>query len=434
MKHTKLFALTAALACSGAFGADTARESDLQSQLKVLQERMQALEQRERLPERDEPEGGGLTAEGSVIAVGQRANARGADDGRRQGRLSYRSDVLLTLPGPSVGAAKGGLVAQLRFGQGSGVALRPTYTGTVNSTAFDPAAGADESYAIVAQAYYELVWPLDAGRFNDRAGNRIELTLGKLDIFGLFDQNAVAGDEGSQFLNNIFVHNPLLDSGGDIAADRYGFAPGARLAYFAEGDAGTAGFSVGVFGAGSGASFAGSPGRPLVVAQLEASPRQVNGEALGNYRVYLWTNGRTEGLDGSAQRHTGVGVSVDQRVGRDLNLFARLGRRFRGHGSFDHAVTIGLANGGRAWGRGGDTVGIAVGRLATSSAWRAATADGTLTGAAATGAERSVELYYRARLSEKLEISPNMQWIQRPSGDAGASTVRVVSLRARLGF
>ena len=36
----------------------------------------------------------------------------------------------------------------------------------------------------------------------------------------------MAGDEGAQFLNNVFVHNPLLDSGGDIAADAYGFAPG----------------------------------------------------------------------------------------------------------------------------------------------------------------------------------------------------------------
>lgn len=376
----------------------------------------------------------GLQVEGGVVAVAQRVNAGGGAQGRSEGRINYRGDVLFTLPAGSVGNARGTAVAQLRFGQGGGVALRPTHTGAVNSTAFEAGAGSEETYAIVAQAYYQLDWALDGGRFNDQPGNRVELTVGKLDLFGFFDQNAVAGDEGAQFLNNAFVHNPLLDSGGDIGADAYGFAPGMRLGYFKEGETLGWGASLGVFASGAGSGFNAGPGRPLVIAQLQVSPKQINGEARGNYRVYAWTNGRTTDLDGNEQRHTGFGVSADQRIGRDWNLFGRYGRRTSGDGTFDSAVTLGLEHGGRAWGRGRDALGLALGWMKTGSAWRDATADGSRTGYAARGNEQIAELYYRMKLNEHLEVSPDLQWIRRAGGDATAPAVRVFGVRAALGF
>jgi high affinity Mn2+ porin len=204
-------------------------------------------------------EGGeaGPTVEAGVVAVLQNVNAGGAEEGRSQTRGNYRGDVLVTLPAGAIGDAQASAVGQLRFGQGGGVATRPTHTGAVNSTTFEAAAGSDETYAVVAQAYGQLLWPLDSGRFNDQLGSRIEFTLGKMDLFGFFDQNAVAGDEGAAFLNNVFVHNPLLDSGGDIGADAYGFAPGARVGWFNEGDAVSFGASAGVFASGGGATLVG---------------------------------------------------------------------------------------------------------------------------------------------------------------------------------
>lgn len=164
-----------------------------------------------------EPEG--AKVEGGVLLVGQRVNGRGSSDGVAQSRLNYRGDLAVSLPAGSIGEAQGTAFAQVRFGQGTGVGLRPTHTSTVNSVGFETGAGPDDSFAILAQAGYQLEWALDGGGFNDQKGRRIELTLGKLDVFTLFDQNAVAGDEGAQFLNNVFVHNPLLDAGGDIGAD-----------------------------------------------------------------------------------------------------------------------------------------------------------------------------------------------------------------------
>ena len=382
----------------------------------------------------DESGGDEFTVEGGVVAVAQNVNSGGSAEGTRQSRLNYRGDLLLTLPSGSLGDARATAVGQLRFGQGGGVALRPTYTGTVNSTTFEATAGSDDTYAVVAQAYYQLDWALDGGRFNDQAGSRVELTEGKMDLFGFFDQNAVAGDEGAQFLNNIFVHNPLLDSGGDIGADAFGFAPGARVGYFIEDDRFAWGASLGVFGSGGGSNFSTGLGRPLVIGQLEFSPRQINGEARGSYRLYAWTNGRTTDFEENEQRRTGFGISADQRIGRDWNVFGRLGRRTSGDANFDDAITLGLEHGGRAWGRGRDSVGLALGWLKTSNAWRDATADGSLTGYAASGDERIAELYYRIRLNANLEVTPDFQIIQRAGGNGDASTARVLGVRSSLGF
>ena len=243
----------------------------------------------------------------------------------------------------------------------------------------------------------------------------------------------MASDEATQFLNNVFVHNPLLDSGGDIAADAYGFAPGVRAGYYAVRERFNWGASLGLFASGAGATFAAGPRQPLVIGQLEASPT-MDGEPTANYRLYAWTNGRTRNLDDQPQRHTGIGMSIDQRVGDEANLFARLGRRTSGDGKFDSAATFGLEHGGKAWGRGGDAVGVAVGWLKTGSAWRNATADGSRAGYAASGAERIAELYYRMRLNQHLDITPDLQLIQRAGGNGDAPLVHVLGVRATLGF
>jgi hypothetical protein len=416
----------------GEWGAARSERMDrLEQQSQALEGRVNQLQREAEIAAEEE----GPQFEGNVLALAQQVNAGGSESGRSQGRLNYRGDISVTLPGGTIGEARGTAFAHVRFGQGTGVALRPTYTSTVNSAAFETAAGADDSFAILAQAFYQLELPLGGGGFNEQLTDRLEFTLGKIDVFGFFDQNAVAGDEASQFLNNAFVHNPLLDSGGDIAADAYGFAPGLRMAYFNEGD-GTLAWSVsaGVFASGAGSNFSAGPKRPLTIVQFEVSPKQINGEPRGNYRAYVWTNGRTTDLEGNQQRHTGYGLSVDQRVGREWNLFGRWGQRTAGDGAFDRALTVGFEHGGRLWGRGHDAVGVAFGWLRTGSAWRTATADGTLTGYSASGAERIAELYYRMRLNEHVELSPDFQLIQRAGGDGNASSVRVWGLRGSFGF
>lgn len=412
---------------------DAGRIDSLARDQKALAQRVDDLARQADLVEAGEE--AGPKFEASPVGVGQQLNAGGSADGSSATRANYRGDVTVELPAGSIAGAQISALGHVRFGQGEGVALRPTHTATVNSLAFQTGAGADDSFAILAQAHLTFEWSLADGGFNDRKGDRIELSVGKMDVFGFFDQNAVAGDEAAQFLNNAFVHNPLLDSGGDIAADAYGFAPGLRLAYTRVGDGSAQwGASIGMFAAGSGANLSGSLGSPLVIAQLDWSPLQLNGEPRGNYRVYAWSNGRTTGLDGARERHTGVGLSIDQRVGRDWNLFGRAGRRIAGHGTFDSALTLGFEHGGRAWGRARDALGLASGWLRTSDAWRAASADGSVAGYASSRSERLVELYYRMTLNEHLDLSPDFQLVQRPGGEVGAARVRVFGLRAAASF
>ena len=105
---------------------------------------------------------------------------------------------------------------------------------TPNTTAFQVQgtnANPDDSFGILAQAWYQLTVPLPLGGYKPRSRETVRLTFGKIDPFVFFDQNAAADDESAKFLNNAFVHNPLLDSGGDVGADRYGFSPGVVAGY-----------------------------------------------------------------------------------------------------------------------------------------------------------------------------------------------------------
>lgn len=377
----------------------------------------------------------------SLTAVAQKINDHGGADGKASSRATYRGDLSLTLPGADLGAIDGEIFAHLRFGHGRGVALRPTYTGAVNSAAFriDSDTGADR-FAVLAQAWYRLAVPLRPGGAETDCHHHLDVTVGKIDAFVFFDQNAVADDESVRFLNNVFVHNPLLDSGGDTGADEHGFAPGAVFQY------GNAlrqdaewGVSLGVFGSGPGADFHGSPAGPFVIAQIERAARIAR--LPGRYRAYAWNNGHGTDYDGSTRRHAGVGVSVDQQVADGLTLFGRYGRQTRGKVRFDRALTLGFELAGGAWRRADDGLGVAAGWLRTSDDFRSdapaidTNGDGQPDfGYPATVAERNFELYYRIKVNKVFELTPDLQWIQRPGGDAGASAVRVIGLRVRVGI
>jgi high affinity Mn2+ porin len=114
---------------------------------------------------------------------------------------------------------------------------------TANATVFG-----NQASPVLMQAWYQLDIPVGAA-----SGNlgRVELTAGKIDPFGFFDGNNIADDESEGFMNLAFVHNPLLDAGGDIGVGTHGASPGLRVAYVSDINGGnniTA--SLGVFGAG----------------------------------------------------------------------------------------------------------------------------------------------------------------------------------------
>jgi hypothetical protein len=313
---------------------------------------------------------------------------------------------------------------------------------TANTTAFQLTNG-DDSAALLAEAWYQFDLPLGGER--KHAWGRMEFTVGKMDPFVFFDQNGLADNEADAFLNNAFVHNPLLDSGGDVGADAYGFTPGLRLAWFNEKDSPNRwGVSLGAFGAGNGASFSGSLGKPFLIAQAEYTGKTWR-ELDGAWRLYTWRNGSATPYandnDTRHESHAGWGFSVDQQVSEQVTLFSRYGQSTRGQVKFDRAFTLGAQVSGTAWGRSKDRLGLAQGWLRPSREFRAdapgldANADATADfGFTPSGAERLTELFYRWQLNDKVHLAPSLQWIARPGGDASARDITILGLRARVSY
>ena len=420
------------------------REPELATRLKAIETQTLAMQK----PARQIAALEDITVGASLTGVTQKVmrsgihsdGAGGTATGGGESRASYRGDVTVTLPGGKLGDIDGKLFTHFRLGQGTGVPLRPTYTSTANTTAFQTAVGADDSFAILAQAWYQLAVPLPRDGIKANSKESLAFTFGKIDPFVFFDQNAAADDESAKFLNNVFVHNPLLDSGGGVRADAYGFAPGAIVQYANARQKGAEwSLSLGIFGAGAGANFSNSLAGPLVIAQAQTALRF--NYLPGNYRAYLWHNGRGAGYDGVERRHGGLGVSADQKVTDELTLFARYGHQLKGQVRFDRALTVGAEWSGSRWGRGADSLGVAFGALRTSADFHRdsptldANSDGTPDfGYQASGWERQLEMYYRFKVTSRFELGPDFQLVQRPAGDGSGSTVKILGLRAKVGF
>lgn len=376
-----------------------------------------------------EPAGGpqGMRVGASLTSVVQRLNAAGSADGRAQTHSSLRGDIDLSWHAGVLGPLETTLFGHLRFGRGAGVGLRPSHTSSVNSSAFGTGDAEQDRRAILAQAGVALKLPLPVAAADTGTSRWLELTAGKLDPFAFFDQNAIADDETTRFLNNALVHNPLLDSGGDTGADIHGFSPGARIAWACahDGEPGL-GVSIGVFGSGDDTRLSGSLARNFVIAQLDAAPRLLAGRS-GTLRLYAWRNGRAAGLDGTPEPHSGWGASLDQQLSEHWTVSARLGRQRSGQTRFDRALTLAAETAGEAWGRPDDAVGLGVALLRTSAAYRAHASP-----AAVSGSERIAELYYRFTLNDHLQFGPDLQVIRRPGGAAAARSVKALGLRLKL--
>ena len=390
----------------------------------------------------------GIQVNAALATVGQHASGlpQGTTDGGSQ--LNYRADVTVELPLDPIGDIEHKVFAHVRMGQGQGLnapfANLGYFASAPNAVAFRASgSNPDDSVAILGQAYYQAAIPLPFGGFKPYSREKLELTFGKMDIFGFFDQNTGAGDESVQFLNSVFVHNPLLDAGGEVGVDANGFQPGFVASYVNETNkAEPWRLSLGVFGAGEkGSNYQKSLSSPLVMFQAEKQLRLFGGLS-GNYRAYAWTRSDVTELDGvTTGKHTGIGVSVDQRVGDGVNLFGRYGQLVKGELPFEHALSVGAEFNGSYWGRGADAIGVGGSWLKASSAYRNLGGSGDVDGDGVadftytpSGAEQIAEIYYRYRISPQFEITPDFQWVGRGGANSDAGSVKVFALRANIAY
>jgi high affinity Mn2+ porin len=426
------------------------KEPELTARLKAVEQ--DALDMKKSAKKIDALDG--LTVGASFTTVAQRPDGlpQGTLNGNSQ--LNYRADVTAVLPLEPMGDVDHKLFAHFRMGQGLGLnspfANLGAFASAPNAVAFRASgANPDDSVAILGEAWYQAAIPLPYGGFKPRSRKTLELTFGKMDLFGFFDQNAAANDESKQFLNSVFVHNPLLDAGGQIGVDRNGFQPGFVASYYDYASKPqTWRLSAGLFGTGQGANYQRFFSSPLLMAQAETSLKLAGG-LTGNYRLYAWHQGQGTELDGSIAAQSGWGVSADQRVGDGVTLFGRYGQMTKGQVPFDRAVTLGAEVNGSYWNRGADAVGVAGGWLRASNGFRAAGGTQDLLGNddpavpatlvdninyAPSGAEKVAEIYYRYHITKQFGISPDFQYIWRMGANPDASNVKILGVRAQLSY
>lgn len=390
----------------------------------------------------------GIKVGASLATVGQHAYGLPKDLDNGSSQLNYRADVSVELPLAPVGDIEHKLFAHLRMGQGLGLNAAFSNLGhfasAPNALAFRASgASPDDSVTILGQAWYQAAIPLPFLGFKPYSRETLELTFGKMDIFGFFDQNVAAGDESKQFLNSVFVHNPLLDAAGEVGVDANGFQPGfvaSYLNYFNKLEPWR--LSVGLFGTGErGANYQRSLSSPLLMVQAEKQLKLFGG-LTGNYRLYGWNRSQGVDYDGTLAKHTGIGASVDQRVGDGIKLFARYGKLVKGELPFNQAATVGAEFSGSYWSRAADSLGIAGAWLESGKGYRTTTASAWLDDAQSVlaysftpqGAEKVTEIYYRYRLSPQFELSPDFQYVTNGGGNADAKAVKVFALRANIAY
>jgi porin len=137
------------------------------------------------------------------------------------------------------------------------------------------------------------------------------------------------------------------------------------------------------------------------------------GDNPGNYRLSVWHNNR-EGGSGY-----GVSVGFDQEIGGGWAPFARLGYGEKDAVNINEFVSLGIAN-VRPFGRRGDMFGFA-GTYGHPS-------DESLR------EEWLFETFYRVQLTESLQFSPDIQWINHPAFQPDVDNLFVFGMRLKFNF
>jgi porin len=150
--------------------------------------------------------------------------------------------------------------------------------------------------------------------------------------------------------------------------------------------------------------------------EIDYAPR---GEGMreSKYSLTLWHADALEERDRPSGR--GISLLTEQQIIDDLYVFARYGYGEGASRPVEHLVSAGFGT-QRAFGLGDDALGLAL-------SW-ARPPDSSLRD------QWGAELFYRAQLTTRLQLSPGVQMIVHPSENPDADVVAVFQLRFRVVF
>jgi porin len=279
-------------------------------------------------------------------------------------------------------------------------------------------------HILVKQLFYE-------GPFFDES---LMITIGKIDFTGVFDKNAYADDEITQFLNAAFVDDPTIPfpqySLGAILTwnlnDNWYFMAGAADA---QADSRETGFRT-AFHKEDYFFYALETG---VTAEISSE----NGSLPGAYRVGLWNDPQPKANSDAVKNYrddVGIYTSCDQMFHKEntdhqdtqgLGVFFRYGYAPSKTNDITNFLSFGFQYQGLFNGRDDDILGVAFARGFFCDSADAAYSDDY---------ENAVELYYNAQLTEMFNVSPAVQYITNPGGGNASRDAVVLGVRVQMTF
>jgi high affinity Mn2+ porin len=284
--------------------------------------------------------------------------------------------------------------------------------------------------------------------------SRVTLTLGKMSVKDIFDNNAYANDPRTQFMNWALVANEAWDYPADSIGYETGFAAElnqphwtARYGFFQmpRTSNGTAQDTHYLEAWGMVTEFErrytvnGHPGAVRLLAFL-------NSADMGSYQDAV--NGANPTADIVATRayryKYGFGLNVEQEIIKNVGTFARLGwsdgqTEAWTFADVDQTATLGLSIKGESWGRTNDTVGLAGiinGISRVHREFLAAGGTGILAGDGNLdyGLEKIMEAYYDVEIWKAVHGAFDYQFISDPAYNRARGPVSVLGARLHWSF
>ncbi|MCI0499710.1 MAG: carbohydrate porin [Planctomycetales bacterium] len=359
------------------------------------------------------------------------ANVKGGMSTHRwQGRFSGSYDLEMNVDLSKFAGIDGGSIYMLS----EGTWFRQDIDGTSVGSAF----GVNGDFAPREAFNVVQLWHQQAVM-----DDTLQFRIGKLDMTGgfecrgcpvSFDGNMYANDENGQFLNSALVNNPTIpfpDYGlGAIIhwnpVENWYLSVGAADA---QADKRETGFDT-TFHTEDYFVYMAETG---ITPQLDSA----NGPMQGAYRLGVWFDPQPKAHSDALKTYrddAGLYVSCDQLVAKEnnspydtqgLGTFFRYGYAPSRTNDIANFYSAGLQYQGLFCGRDEDVLGLGFAHGSFSDS-----ADSTYTN----DYESVTELYYNARLTPWMNISPSVQYVSNPGGDKTISDTVVLGLRAVIVF
>ena len=287
--------------------------------------------------------------------------------------------------------------------------------------------------------------------------SRITITLGRMSVKDIFDNNAYANDPRTQFMSWAYMANEAWDYPGDSLGyttgaaielnqpewtARYGWFQMPRVAngmgqdmhYLAAWGMATEferRFQIG-----------GHPGTVRLLAFLNRAHMGDYAQATAAAQSSMLP---TDIIATRAYRlKYGFGLNVEQEIFKNVGVFSRLGWSDGGSEAWvftdvDRSATLGLSVKGEMWRRPDDTIGVAGSLNGISHVHQeflAAAGTGILAGDGALdyGLEKSLETYYDCAVWKTIHAALDYQFIEDPAFNRDRGPVSVFSVRIHWEF